>query len=99
VYSYGMTCYEIVTGCIPYDGRGGKDTISQILNGRHPELPRDLPEFLRNIIVGCWHSEPSERPTFSAICMALKLKRGLNPVTVVIDNTSQGGASIVKVCK
>jgi len=98
VYSYGMTCYEIVTGCIPYDGRGGKATISQILNGRRPELPHELREYVRHIIVGCGHSDPSERPTFSAICEALKLKRGLHPVSVVIDNNSERGASIVKVC-
>jgi len=98
VYSYGMTCYEIVTGCIPYDGLEGEDTISHILQGGRPELPCELPGFVRNIIVGCWHSDPSERPTFSAICDALKLKRGPNPVGVVIDNKSERGASIVKVC-
>lgn len=74
VYSYGMTCYEIVTGCIPFEGIVcSTNTYEIVLSGKRPEnLPHDLPQFIRDIIVSCWHSDPMLRPSFSEICLLLE---------------------------
>ena len=42
IYSYGMTWYEIVTGCIPFEGYNFRD-YDVVLNGdQRPKLPDDL---------------------------------------------------------
>ena len=66
IYSYGMTCYEIVTGRIPFEGYS-LEQYDAVLNGERPELPLDLDPILREIITNCWHPDPSQRPFFCDI--------------------------------
>jgi serine/threonine protein kinase len=71
VYSYGMTCYEIITGCIPFEGypTGAFDAV---LNGKRPELPCDAPQWIRRLIYDCWHPNPFRRPYFSDIVQRIE---------------------------
>jgi serine/threonine protein kinase len=66
VYSYGMTCYEIVTGHMPFEDRPAQN-YDYVLNGHRPELPNDIDPLVREIITRCWHPDPSYRPSFKTI--------------------------------
>lgn len=66
VYSYGMTCYEIVTGHMPFEDLPAQD-YDYVLNGHRPELSNDIDPLVREIITRCWHPDPSYRPSFKTI--------------------------------
>ncbi|KAG0615014.1 hypothetical protein M758_5G008300 [Ceratodon purpureus] len=75
VYSFAMTCYEVVTGNYPFDGVRGDDLIKEkIEQGLRPKLPEALSEDLKRLITKCWHQDPEERPSFQDICYVLKVE-------------------------
>lgn len=70
VYSYAMTCYEILTGCIPFEGRPRTDT-RFVLAGQRPQLPDCTHTDLKTLICRCWMPSPAQRPTFAEIVRVL----------------------------
>ncbi|KAG0598533.1 hypothetical protein M758_12G082100 [Ceratodon purpureus] len=66
VYSYGMTCYELVTGRIPFEGIS-PIRYDVVLGGGRPVLPLDLHPEIKTLIVSCWNQDPSKRPSFNDI--------------------------------
>ncbi|KAG0605665.1 hypothetical protein M758_9G078400 [Ceratodon purpureus] len=73
VYSFAMTCFEVLTGKYPSDGVGGKALPEKIKAGERPELPNDLDQGLKGLITKCWHADPKKRPNFSDICNVLEI--------------------------
>ncbi|KAG0566068.1 hypothetical protein KC19_7G035900 [Ceratodon purpureus] len=73
-YSFGMVCYEILTGCIPFPNISNFSTIKRrvMTNGYRPILPANCPPMLKALIKRCWSQEPKKRPKFEAICLELK---------------------------
>ncbi|KAG0569469.1 hypothetical protein KC19_6G092800 [Ceratodon purpureus] len=73
-YSFGMVCYEILTGHIPfYDNHSVNDIKRRVMkNGERPKLPDECPVKLKTLIEKCWSQKPTERPTFAEICGELK---------------------------
>ncbi|KAG0609773.1 hypothetical protein M758_7G012800 [Ceratodon purpureus] len=73
VYCYGLTCYEILTGGRPFEGRSREDHFDCVVKqGMRPELPANLNPAIRDLIHRCWHQDPQQRPTFDAILMEFK---------------------------
>ncbi|XP_024387103.1 uncharacterized protein [Physcomitrium patens] len=66
VYSYAMTCYEILTGCIPFEDRP-RTNPEFVLAGERPQLPDHIHPELSKLISRCWSADPSQRPTFTDI--------------------------------
>ena len=73
VYSFGMTCYEVVTGNLPFQDIRGDRLEKMILAGERPPLPADLSEELKLLIQECWDPEPHNRPTFEELCYVLNM--------------------------
>jgi len=71
VYSYGMVCYEILTGCIPFE-ECAKANYDIILSGRRPELPADLNQNMKKMLHACWRADPQDRPGWVSIIETLK---------------------------
>ncbi|KAG0569471.1 hypothetical protein KC19_6G093000 [Ceratodon purpureus] len=73
-YSFGMVCYEILTGHRPFYAINlEKDVKRRVMeHGERPKLPDDCPLKLRTLIEKCWSQKPTERPTFAEICGELK---------------------------
>jgi hypothetical protein len=39
-----------------------------IIKGERLPLPTNTPEWYNNLIIACWDSNPTKRPSFSNIC-------------------------------
>jgi hypothetical protein len=68
---YAMTCYEVMTGCEPFEGRSWND-YDAVLGGERPALPADdTSPMLLDLVRQCWHEDPRQRPLFPAIVQTL----------------------------
>ncbi|KAG0625452.1 hypothetical protein M758_2G056400 [Ceratodon purpureus] len=61
-----MTCYEILTGKIPFENHSPRD-YSIVLNGGRPDLPKYVEDWMCDLLRGCWKHNPKERPSFKDI--------------------------------
>jgi hypothetical protein len=71
VYSFAMTCYEVLTGCIPFEGLE-RNRFDVVIDGRRPQLPSYVHPLLKTLLKRCWHADPLERPSVKEILEALK---------------------------
>ncbi|XP_019191005.1 PREDICTED: light-sensor Protein kinase-like [Ipomoea nil] len=74
VYSYGMICFEVLTGKVPFDDSHlqGDKMSRNIRAGERPLFPFPLPKYMTSFTKKCWHSDPNQRPSFSSICRILR---------------------------
>jgi serine/threonine protein kinase len=73
VYSYAVTCSEILTGDIPFKDEKLPDLSERIRHaGVRPHLPASVPPYLASLIERSWDADPSKRPSFSQICGELR---------------------------
>ncbi len=67
-----MTCYEIITGLIPFeDIEDGETSCEDVIEGKRPKLPKHLKPCMKELMCKCWHMHPSQRPTFEEIVKLL----------------------------
>ncbi|CAM6053858.1 unnamed protein product [Sphagnum tenellum] len=72
VYGFGMVCYELLTGHIPFQCEGVRRTdYDAVLSGRRPKLPDYLSPELTQLLLKCWHHDPCQRPTWDEIIETL----------------------------
>ncbi|CAM6053854.1 unnamed protein product [Sphagnum tenellum] len=68
VYGFGMVCYELLTGHIPFQCEGVRRTdYDAVLSGRRPKLPDYLSPAMTQLLLQCWHHDPCQRPTWDEI--------------------------------
>ncbi|KAG0559055.1 hypothetical protein KC19_10G075300 [Ceratodon purpureus] len=72
VYAYGMTCYEVLTGKLPFDDHplsANKPLLMDLVNnqGLRPEVPKFVEGWARELLKWCWQCDPSARPTIGEI--------------------------------
>jgi serine/threonine protein kinase len=77
IYSFGMLCYEILTGRRPFYNITLTDLRKRVLESLRPELPEECPSILATMIKRCWEPDPSARPSFSEICEVLRYHKAL----------------------
>lgn len=65
-YSYGMLCYEILIGKLPFEDYGKSD-FDHVLVGERPSLPNHVDGWLQDLLRWCWESNPLSRPSFREI--------------------------------
>jgi serine/threonine protein kinase len=66
VYGFGMVCYEILTGRIPFEGHLKSD-YEMVLSGGRPDIPLNVSPVMRDLLHRCWHEDPRERPGWPEI--------------------------------
>jgi len=71
VYSYGMLCYELLTGHIPFVNCARTD-YDVVLSGKRPELPAHVNPTMKELLHACWITEPRKRPGWTWIVKVLK---------------------------
>jgi serine/threonine protein kinase len=72
VYSFAVTCAEILTGEVPFSHMKKCDIPLAVINRERPHLPSDIESQLAALIHRCWHHKPSNRPEFVDICSTLQ---------------------------
>jgi serine/threonine protein kinase len=73
IYSFGMVCYEILTGNIPFHNHIAMTELrTKIKDGLRPNLPEQCPHQLSKLIQECYHPDPATRPSFFEICLELR---------------------------
>lgn len=70
VYSYGMVCYEILTGRLPFDDYRVND-FDHVLVGKRPKVPEYVDGWIHELLRMCWQSNPVDRPSFGVILEVL----------------------------
>ncbi|KAG0588103.1 hypothetical protein KC19_2G216000 [Ceratodon purpureus] len=77
VYAFAVTCFEILSGQVPFEDVHDSDTLrAKLVAGDRPSLPDIYPQYLRQCIRMCWATNPEDRPSFGHICEMLKFFRG-----------------------
>lgn len=72
VYSFGITCAEILSLSTPFKNIPKSSLYEEVLSGRRPDLPENLyPEKLLALVKECWNVDPRSRPNFLHICTRL----------------------------
>jgi len=75
VYSFAMTCYEILTGNCPCSELEVTDYARVRSENYRPKWPAHPPEQqwqqLKSLVERCWVLLPQQRPTFDEICKEL----------------------------
>ncbi|KAG0554633.1 hypothetical protein KC19_12G106900 [Ceratodon purpureus] len=71
-YSYGMTCYEVLTGRVPFQDHPLSKECSVltdlVINQHlHPEVPEYVDNWARELLQLCWQFDPTARPSFVEI--------------------------------
>ncbi len=63
IYSFGMLCYEIITGFPPHHDMAHDGLLAlKIIKGFRPKFKMMVPKLLLDVINQCWNSDPSKRP-------------------------------------
>lgn len=65
VYSYAMTCYEVLRGCIPFEGHPRSD-YSRVLSGKKPKMLDYIQPLTGALLAQCWH--PNNLQMFISMC-------------------------------
>jgi hypothetical protein len=81
VYSYAMTCYEILSGLTPFEGIPSAKVKEKVRGGLRPTLPNSLPTSLLSLIECCWDADVRRRPSFSTISTELRHLKGIYLIT------------------
>ncbi|KAG0612669.1 hypothetical protein M758_6G044400 [Ceratodon purpureus] len=73
VYSFAVTCSEILTLQRPYRSISKMSKMyEELINRVRPDLPMDCPPELVSLLTDCWDPDPTLRPSFSQICSRLE---------------------------
>jgi hypothetical protein len=43
-----------------------------VVEGKRPKIPKSWSSVINNLIERCWHKQPLERPSFTAVCELIK---------------------------
>ena len=76
IYSYGVICWEILTGKVPWQELLNPVQVVYAVGvqGRRLAIPEDMDEDMRGVIEGCWQGRPEARPGFSELLEVLRPK-------------------------
>ncbi|KAL5499849.1 hypothetical protein EMCRGX_G011313 [Ephydatia muelleri] len=73
VWSYGVVLFEIWSlGHTPFTHLSIEDTIKAVDAGKRMPPPPGCPRAIYQLMMKCWHPDPSVRPTFTSIVETMK---------------------------
>jgi len=72
IWAYGITMIEIITRDIPFPNLDAIQVAVSIVNGSlRPKAPTSCPGILVSLLDKCFSMNPTDRPTFEALCFLL----------------------------
>ncbi|KAH9554877.1 hypothetical protein CY35_08G086200 [Sphagnum magellanicum] len=69
VYGFGMVCYQLLTGKLPFQGHPMSD-YDLVLSGKRPDVSHE-PPCMRELLHRCWDEDPHQRPEWDEILQIL----------------------------
>ncbi|XP_077983307.1 hepatocyte growth factor receptor-like isoform X2 [Glandiceps talaboti] len=73
VWSYGVLVWELLTrGELPYASVDSWDISNYLEKGKRLPQPAYALDVLYELLLKCWHQDPSQRPDFSDICQQVQ---------------------------
>ncbi|RWR88965.1 serine/threonine-protein kinase EDR1 isoform X1 [Cinnamomum micranthum f. kanehirae] len=73
VYSFGVILWELATLRMPWSGMNPMQVVGAVgFQNRRLDVPKEVDPLVANIILKCWQSDPSLRPSFAQLTYALK---------------------------
>ncbi|XP_070557389.1 hepatocyte growth factor receptor-like [Ptychodera flava] len=73
VWSYGVLVWELLTrGELPYSSIDNWDIPNYLERGRRLPQPAHAPDDLYELMLKCWHKDPTERPEFETVVGQLR---------------------------
>ncbi|OQR84522.1 protein kinase [Achlya hypogyna] len=73
VYSFGIICWQLLTGLQPYDDIPGSTLAVEeaVVRGVRPAIPPTCPPHFAKLMRFAWHANPHRRPSFQYIVRLL----------------------------
>lgn len=88
VYSYGIICWEMMTGLQAWVSLDYKQMVNAVLRDRkRPSFPPDANKDWKSLIDACWVHGAQERPSFSSVMVSLQEMGAPRPVRQAKANT------------
>nr|UPW27189.1 serine/threonine-protein kinase EDR1 [Allium cepa] len=73
VYSFGVILWELATLRMPWHGMNPMQVVGAVgFQEKRLEIPKEVDPMVARIILQCWQTEPSLRPSFAQLTTALK---------------------------
>uniref|UniRef100_A0A1S4E230 non-specific serine/threonine protein kinase n=1 Tax=Cucumis melo TaxID=3656 RepID=A0A1S4E230_CUCME len=90
IYSFGVILWELATEKIPWENLNSMQVIGAVgFMNQRLEIPKDVDPQWTSIIESCWHSEPSNRPSFQVLIE--KLRDLQRKYTIQLQAARSGG--------
>ena len=70
VWGFAACILHLATGQLPYAGLSQMQMVSAMLKSRAPEVPRNLPAWLRQALQQCLSFDTAARPSVAALYQA-----------------------------
>jgi len=65
VWCFGILMFEIMSyGRVPYEDMDNREVVAAVTKGYRLPCPNSCPKALYDVMFGCWHTDPNERPSF-----------------------------------
>nr|XP_032818766.1 tyrosine-protein kinase receptor UFO isoform X1 [Petromyzon marinus] len=96
VWAFGVTMWEIATrGQMPYPGIANHEIYDYLQQGHRLKQPPDCLDQLYDLMYGCWHLDPTQRPSFTSLRYELeKIAKSLpEELYVNADQLDRGRAA------
>lgn len=94
IWALGASLYEMLTGYLPFGGKGGE---AQLQGAEIPTIPGNFSDDLKELITQCLSSQPSDRPFAADLEQFASEKLAYFTTGSVRTNTGSVGLSSIKI--